>query len=71
MLLHSPPSNGSGTACRGDVLCSLARAQWEVMIQRYNNKQARAIGVSNYCSVCFDCLKGLEPVPHVNQIQYV
>jgi hypothetical protein len=69
MLLHSPPSTGSGTACRGEVLCNLARAQWGVMIERYNKKEARAIGVSNYCAVCFDCLKGLEPVPHVNQIQ--
>jgi diketogulonate reductase-like aldo/keto reductase len=69
MLLHSPPSTGSGTACRGEVLCNLARAQWGVMIERYNKKEARAIGVSNYCAVCFDCLKGLEPMPHVNQIQ--
>ena len=30
----------------------------------------RAIGVSNYCEACLDCLAGEEVQPMVNQVQY-
>jgi len=66
MLLHSPPSSGPGTACGTTALCALARAQ----AARYTAGQARAIGVSNFCGTCLECLSGIAPAPHVNQVQY-
>eukprot|EP00035_Acanthoeca_spectabilis_P012837 m.233189 g.233189 ORF g.233189 m.233189 type:complete len:329 (-) comp15729_c0_seq3:122-1108(-) len=70
MLLHGPPNTGLGTACQGSALCALARAQWKVLASRYSSGSARAIGVSNYCGTCLECLAGLDPAPHVNQVQY-
>jgi diketogulonate reductase-like aldo/keto reductase len=70
MLLHGPPNNGSGTACVGPELCGLARAQWTALTAKYTAGAVRAIGVSNYCGTCLDCLAGLSPSPHVNQVQF-
>ena len=39
----------------------------------YKQGKAKAIGVSNYCVSCFDCLlnqPGVTVVPAVNQVQY-
>ena len=44
--------------------------QWSVMEQMYKANKTRAIGVSNYCKACLDCIaKTGTIVPHVNQIQ--
>jgi diketogulonate reductase-like aldo/keto reductase len=74
MLLHSPPTNSTkGDACRGS-LCPLAQAQWRVLEEFYAKGKVQAIGVSNYCSTCIECLKVMQPpakhLPMVNQIQY-
>jgi diketogulonate reductase-like aldo/keto reductase len=74
MLLHSPPTNGTkGDACMGS-LCSLAQAQWRVMETMYKQGKVHAVGVSNYCSTCIECLKRMQPpastLPMINQVQY-
>ena len=40
-----------------------------VLTEAYKKKQIRAIGVSNYCSKCLECLAGTEVFPMVNQVQ--
>eukprot|EP00038_Savillea_parva_P010177 m.188432 g.188432 ORF g.188432 m.188432 type:complete len:340 (+) comp17413_c0_seq1:35-1054(+) len=71
LLLHGPPNTGKGTACVGTALCALAKAQWSVLTKLYAAGTLRAIGVSNYCGTCLDCLSSAEPpLPHVNQVQY-
>ena len=72
VLLHSPPINSTkGDACAGPLLCGLAQTQWSVLELAYAAGKVRAIGVSNYCSVCLECLKHTAKVfPMVNQVQY-
>jgi len=73
MLLHGPVSNGAdgpGMSCADDV-CSLVQAQWKVMESMISSKTARAVGVSNYCQRCFECLNKTATIqPMLNQIQY-
>jgi diketogulonate reductase-like aldo/keto reductase len=46
------------------------RCRWSVFEDMYAAKKARAIGVSNYCQSCFECLlKTAKTVPMVNQVQ--
>jgi len=66
MLLHFPGMLGCGT-----LGCPEIQTQWAVMEQLYAENKARAIGVSNYCPSCFECLfKASKQVPMVNQIEY-
>ena len=51
LLVHWSPIAGCGN-------CEAIRDQWRAMEDIYFLKQARAIGVSNYCKACFECLKG-------------
>ena len=51
LLVHWSPLAGCGN-------CEAIRDQWRAMEDIYALKQARAIGVSNYCQACFECLKG-------------
>lgn len=45
--------------------------QWASFEAMYAQKKARAIGVSNYCQSCFECIaKTATIVPAVNQVQY-
>mmetsp|Transcript_27246 Transcript_27246/g.63986 ORF Transcript_27246/g.63986 Transcript_27246/m.63986 type:complete len:361 (+) Transcript_27246:79-1161(+) len=84
VLIHFPPCpgmDGSKTSpseatcykdksgCTHPQACDMVRAQWSVLTEVYKNKQIRAIGVSNYCSACFQCLTGSEVMPMVNQVQ--
>mmetsp|Transcript_31091 Transcript_31091/g.70689 ORF Transcript_31091/g.70689 Transcript_31091/m.70689 type:complete len:369 (+) Transcript_31091:69-1175(+) len=87
MLIHFPPCPGGDgsakspaqvtcfaqkTGCSDPKSCDLVRAQWSVLTEAYNKKQALSIGVSNYCSACFQCLEAEKGVimPMVNQVQY-
>ena len=72
VLVHYPPiqtfiarscSNLTGS-------CELVRAQWRATEEFYRAGKARAIGVSNYCPSCFECLKEASTAPMVNQLQY-
>lgn len=72
VLIHYPPapswifrscSNWTGG-------CQMVRRQWQAMEDFLKAGKARAIGVSNYCPSCFDCLHYAEIFPMVNQIQY-
>merc|ERR1719326_1133218 len=50
--------------------CDAVKAQWRAMTAAYKAKKVRAIGVSNYCRACFDCLADAEVQPMVNQVHY-
>jgi diketogulonate reductase-like aldo/keto reductase len=65
MLVHFPPGG-----C-GSLKCGEIQDQWKVFEDMYAAKKARAIGVSNYCQSCFECLfKTMTTKPMVNQVQY-
>eukprot|EP00466_Bigelowiella_natans_P015140 jgi/Bigna1/33626/e_gw1.2.53.1 len=69
MLLHNPPGGG----CRIPLNCQIIQEQWRAMQEFYFNGSARAIGVSNFCQDCFECLassKHSTVMPMVNQIRY-
>ncbi|KAL1511330.1 hypothetical protein AB1Y20_006135 [Prymnesium parvum] len=62
-LLHAPP-------CVPGAACEMVQQQWKALEAAYAQGKARAIGVSNYCSACLQCLMRVATVtPHVNQIQ--
>lgn len=81
MLLHFPPRP---FPWRPEADCARLRAQWRALEAAYEAGKARAIGVSNFCPSCFECLQqkaaivGGEPsaadppariVPAVNQVR--
>jgi 2,5-diketo-D-gluconate reductase A len=72
LLLHGPAqSYGTQGVCQPDI-CELTRAQWRAYTDAYTAGQTKAIGVSNFCPSCFECLLSAEStlVPAVNQVQY-
>ena len=72
VLLHSAPGSAvRGLECGTPAGCALARAQWGVLLSARRRGAVRAVGVSNYCQRCLQCLAdgGLEP-PALNQLQY-
>ncbi|CAJ1432567.1 unnamed protein product [Effrenium voratum] len=84
VLLHFPPCPGEdGTpkgpteskcyaprsGCTHPQACDMIQAQWGVLTEFYQQKKLRAIGVSNYCSACFQCLASAKEQPMVNQVQ--
>ncbi|CAL1167830.1 unnamed protein product [Cladocopium goreaui] len=84
VLVHFPPCPGDdGSAespsecscygpkngCSHPQSCDMIKAQWSVLTDAYKKKQIRAIGVSNYCSACLECLTGSEVFPMINQVQ--
>ena len=67
LLLHFPPLTGCSSS--GD--CAKIQQQWAGLEQLYAANLTRAIGVSNYCQTCIECvLKNATVLPMVNQIQY-
>lgn len=66
MLIHFPPLTG----CNANT-CAEIQAQWSAFEHMYEQKKARAVGVSNYCISCFKCLnQTMKTKPMVNQVQY-
>lgn len=74
LLVHFPPdTSGCGGKCTGQV-CDKMREQWKALSQQfYAANKTRALGVSNFCVSCLDCL-AQDPagalVPAVNQFKY-
>jgi len=71
-ILHFPPGQTMALRSCGNLAgsCQMAREQWRAMEEFYKAGKLRAIGVSNYCPSCFDCLSNAEVFPMVNQVQY-
>lgn len=64
MLVHFPPVDGCSVGCKG------IQDQWRAMEEMYKANKSRAIGVSNYCQSCLNCLNETATVvPQVNQFQ--
>lgn len=72
VITHFPPINAWITRSCGNWngACQAIRLQWKAMTDFYKAGKARAIGVSNYCPTCMDCLKDEEVTPAVNQMMY-
>lgn len=71
ILLHGASHRGAGK-CEA-ASCTKDLGQWKAYEKLYKMGKAKAIGVSNYCVSCFECLvgaPGVTVVPAVNQIQY-
>jgi len=84
ILIHFPPcpsDDGSAphpqnstcfakkTGCAPEH-CQAIRDQWSAMEQAYSEGITRAIGVSNYCAACVECLSSAKTQPMVNQVKY-
>jgi diketogulonate reductase-like aldo/keto reductase len=72
VILHFPPFPSFVTRSCNDVSggCRMARSQWKAMEEFYKAGKAKAIGVSNYCPSCLECLSGSDVFPMVNQVMY-
>jgi diketogulonate reductase-like aldo/keto reductase len=83
MLLHAPTSTKGGDSvypgpyfnapacnCSDPIACKAMQEQWSVMEKYYKLNKSKAIGVSNYCSACLDCIAATASItPHINQIE--
>jgi len=68
LLLHGANHHGQGSC--GELACRLNIAQWKVYEEYYAAGKVRAIGVSNYCPSCLDCLiAAAKVIPAVNQFR--
>jgi diketogulonate reductase-like aldo/keto reductase len=67
LLLHFPPLFG----CKqGSQSCKNMQEQWSAMEQLYQTNKTRAIGVSNYCKECLQCILEMARIkPMVNQME--
>ena len=69
VLLHYPVSVVLPSLSSDDQ-CAIHREMWRATETFYNEKKAKAIGVSNWCPSTFDCIKGSATVtPQVNQVK--
>jgi len=65
ILLHFPPLMCSA------LTCPEIQDQWRAFEEMYAKNKSRAIGVSNYCQSCFDCLfQKAKIIPQVDQVEY-
>ena len=71
VIVHFPPISSMITrSCNNwSGGCQMVRAQWKAMTEFYSEGKARAIGVSNYCPSCYECLEAMDnlTMPMVNQ----
>jgi len=67
VLIHFPPMGGCGKEN-----CKLIKKQWAALTDFYQANKTRAIGVSNFCPSCLECLAedASAVVPAVNQFKY-
>jgi len=66
LLIHFPPLAG----CGGNA-CTKMQQQWTALEELYKANATRAIGVSNMCKDCIECIKQNATVmPMVDQMQY-
>ena len=57
--------------CSAAQPCRMMQQQWQALERVYAANQTRAIGVSNYCRACLECIARVATVrPHVNQFQF-
>ena len=72
VLLHGPSTRGTSSTTMCDAkACGADLGSWQALEQAYAEKKVRAIGVSNYCQSCFECLlSSAKVVPAVNQIAF-
>eukprot|EP00040_Diaphanoeca_grandis_P001312 m.18102 g.18102 ORF g.18102 m.18102 type:complete len:308 (-) comp11843_c0_seq1:189-1112(-) len=65
LLIHFPPIEGC------ELGCSKIQQQWAALESLYAANLTRAIGVSNMCPKCLDCIiSNATTTPMVNQVQY-
>jgi diketogulonate reductase-like aldo/keto reductase len=73
LLIHFPPLGGTkiGLGCKAEETCTKMQQQWAALEQMYAQNKTRAIGISNYCQECVECiLKNATVKPMINQFQY-
>lgn len=56
--------------CAEPEPCAMIREQWRALEHAYAAGKSRAIGVSNFCAACLDCLsRAATTQPHVNMFK--
>ena len=60
ILLHGASHHGHGACAK--PACTKDLGQWKAYEKLYKAGKAKAIGVSNYCVSCFECLVGAPGV---------
>jgi len=57
--------------CSRKEPCDMMKQQWAALELRYKQGKTRAIGVSNFCKPCLECIAEIATVvPAVNQLQF-
>jgi diketogulonate reductase-like aldo/keto reductase len=72
VLLHGPSTRGTSTTTECNAQsCDADLGSWQALEQAYAERKVRAIGVSNYCQSCFECLLSKATTkPSINQIAF-